>query len=722
MSLYELMKRPDAQQHKVGGFVADEAGRKSNGVTTIVHLTDEQIKSITDTLSDEQKAFADAMQHYLANECAKQGNETAMQLYGYEKYLDENYFPMSTEKNAIATRDSNVTTGAINAIKNSGFTKKITPNATNALVLKDIFTVFSDHVSEMATYHSWAAPLQDMIRFFNYNDRTVDANGFVTRNSVKNAIDYFYGKGGQEYFTKLLSSINAREKSNFVGGKLYEALTGNAKAAAVMGNLRVVIQQPTAFMRAGEMIQYKYLKDGLEFKYAKEAAELRDRTSDVFWLKNQGNIDGYITQGMVSTITGIQTFKESVNEKAGWLAGKADEVTWAAMYRAVYAEQVDKLGKKKVGTKEFEDAVNERFAEIMLRTQVYDGTITRSQFMRSPEMANKMASAFMAEPVKTYNIVLWHMIDLMQASNETAKKKAIKGLAWAAYVLTLTNAANAVAQSIWDAFRNAGDPDSEDENFLQRFLDALGFGAPEDEDDDTFWDAVKRFIGGNFVDNMDLLSNIPLVADYWESVKNGIAEAFMGESSYSSDSDLSMAGITHFFKAIKAFVNPSDTMTNYGKFAAAARAFSDLTGYPVYAIQRDAVAIYNTMIGKTFENAPLLQKNTKYSAKQQAKLDVYTEAMNSGDFKQAIEDAYNAGNSYESIRNSIKDKCKDEYLALKESNPSEATQMKNRLAQMYVYLANKTGTYKDKTDAEKLKKYTENIEKWGESEEDETEE
>ena len=337
-------------------------------------------------------------------------------------------------------------------------------------------------------------------------------------------------------------------------------------------------------------------------------------------------------------------------------------------------------------------------------------------------MANKMASAFMAEPVKTYNIVLWHMIDLMQASNETAKKKAIKGLAWAAYVLTLTNAANAVAQSIWDAFRNAGDPDSEDENFLQRFLDALGFGAPEDEDDDTFWDAVKRFIGGNFVDNMDLLSNIPLVADYWESVKNGIAEAFMGESSYSSDSDLSMAGITHFFKAIKAFVNPSDTMTNYGKFAAAARAFSDLTGYPVYAIQRDAVAIYNTMIGKTFENAPLLQKNTKYSAKQQAKLDVYTEAMNSGDFKQAIEDAYNAGNSYESIRNSIKDKCKDEYLALKESNPSEATQMKNRLAQMYVYLANKTGTYKDKTDAEKLKKYTENIEKWGESEEDETEE
>lgn len=722
MSLYELMKRPDAQQHKAGGFIADETGRKSNGQKTIVHLTDEQIRTITDTLSEEQKKLADAMQWYLANECAKQGNETAMQLYGYEKYLDEHYFPMTTDSNTIATRDSNVTTGAINAIKNSGFTKKITPNANNALVLKDIFTVYADHVSQMATYHAWAAPLQDMIRFFNYHDQTTDENGFISRDSVKNAIDYFYGASGQEYFVKLLSSINAKEKSNFVGGKFYEALTGNAKAAAVMGNLRVVIQQPTAFMRAGEMISYKYLKDGLEFKYAKEAAELRDRTSDVFWLKNQGNIDGYITQGMVSTITGVQTFKEKVNEKAGWAAGKADEVTWAAMYRAVYAEQVDKLGKNKIGTKVFEDAVNDRYSEIMLRTQVYDGTITRSQFMRSTEMANKMASAFMAEPVKTYNIVLWHMMDLMQASTGEAKKKAMKGLVRAGWVLTLTNAANAVAQSFWDAFRNAGSADDEDKDFLQRFLDALGLGEPEGEDEDTIWDAIKRFAGGNFVDNMDLLSNIPLVADYWDAVKSGISTSLLGESSYTSDSDLSMSGVSNFFKAVKAVVNPSDKMTAYGQFAAVARAFSDLTGLPVYAVQRDAVAIYNTLIGKTMEGAPLLQKTTKYSESQQAKLDVYSEALEGGDYKQAIEDAYNAGNSYESIRNSISKQCKEQYLELKKTSPSEATQMKNRLAQMYVYLAGKTGTYKDKTDAEKLKIYTKNIEKWSESEEEDAEE
>ena len=721
MSLYELMKRPDAQQHKIGGFMVDETGRKTDGRHKVVHLTDEQITSITDTLSEEQKRIADAMQYYMAHQCAEQGNETAMQLYGYEKYLDEHYFPMATDKNTIATKDSNVTTGAVNAIKNSDFTKKITPNANNPLILKDIFTVFSDHVSDMATYHSWAAPLQDILRFYNYNEKTnVDKGGqtFVERRSTKDAFDYFYGKSGQQYMTKLLSSINQMEKSNLVGGKFMERMTGNAKTAAVMGNIRVVVQQPTAFFRAGEMISYKYLNDGLTGKYVKEAAELRDRTSDVFWLKNQGNIDGYITQGMVSTITGVQTFKERINEWAGKLASKADEITWAAMYRAVYSEQVDKLGKNKVGTEEFENAVNDRFSEIMLRTQVYDGTITRSQFMRSTDWYNKIASAFMAEPTKTYNILLRHLIDLSQADSKTAVATAKKGIVKAAYVLTLTNFANAVAQSLMDAVRNAGDADDDDKNFWERFLEAFGFEALVDDEDDTLLTAAEKFMSGNFMDNMDMLSNIPLVADTWDAVKSGF-KSLSGGSTYSSDSDLSMSGINNFFKAAKAIINPSEKMTTYGRFAAVARGFSDMTGIPLYAVQRDVVATYNT-IAKDIMNLPVLQKTSKYTKAQQAKqdvyegviTDVYENAVNSGDYKEAIENAVEQGSSYKSIKQSLKSNTQDIYVRLLKTDPSEATKMKNRLAQMYSYLDEKTDVRTDKSEAEKLEYHKGEIDKW----------
>lgn len=716
MSLYELSKRPDAQQHKVGGFVADEASRKTvSGQRLPVQLTDAQIKAITDTLTPQQKQMADAMQYYLAHQCAEQGNETCMQLYGYEKFVDEHYFPMTTDKNTIATRDSNVTQGAINAIKNSGFTKDITPNASNPLVLRDIFVVYSEHVAQMATYHAWAAPIQDLIRFFNYSEKTdvkVDGQTFTGRNSVKDAIDFYYGKKGQEYFIKLLSSINDREKSSFVGGDLYDMLTGHAKTAATLGNGRVIAQQPTAIFRAGEMISYEYLTAGIVGKYRKEAAELRDRTSDVFWLKNQGNIDGYITQSLVSTITGVKTTREKILDFVGKPASKADEVTWAAMYRAVYAEQVDKLGKEKIGTKEFEDAVNDRFSEIVLRTQVYDGVITRSQFMRSPDTKNRMMSAFMAEPVKTYNMILRDMIDISQAEDERQVKKAKAHLVKVtAPVLLITYVANAVAQSIMDAVRSAGDPDDEDKNFLRRFMDAMGFGNWLDEDA-SFSDKLEEFLNGNLVDNMDLLSNIPMIAQYWDATKEGV-KSVLGESTYSSDSDLSMSGVKNFFKAVKAIVNPSEKMTAYGKVAALTRAFSDLSGYPLYAAQRDVVAIYNTLLGRTFEQLPVLQKTTKYTPKRQAKLDVYKAALESGgDYKKAVEDAVAQGNDYKAISSGISDTYKDTYLELKESNPNEAIKMKNRLVTLYVYLSDKAGTNKDKTTSEKTKYYSDNIDKW----------
>lgn len=716
MSLYELSKRPDAQQHKIGGFVADEASRKTvSGQRLPVQLTDAQIKAITDTLTPQQKQMADAMQYYLAHQCAEQGNETCMQLYGYEKFVDEHYFPMTTDKNTIATRDSNVTQGAINAIKNSGFTKDITPSASNPLVLRDIFAVYSDHVAQMATYHAWAAPIQDIIRFFNYSEKTdvkVDGQTFTGRNSVKDAIDFFYGKSGQEYFVKLLSSINDREKSSFVGGDFYDLMTGHAKTAAVMGNLRVIIQQPTAIFRAGEMISYKYLNEGMAGKYRKEAAELRDRTSDVFWLKNQGNIDGYITQSLVSTITGVKTTREKINDFAGNPASKADEITWAAMYRAVYAEQVDKLGKEKIGTKEFEDAVNDRFSEIVLRTQVYDGIITRSQFMRSPDKWNRAMSAFMAEPVKTYNMILRDMIDISQATDERQVKKAVAHLVRiTAPVLLITNAVNAVAQSFVDALRSEGDPDDEDKDFLRLFMDALGFGNWLDEDA-SFNDKAWEFLSGNLVDGMDLLSNIPMVAQYWDATKEGV-KSVLGESTYSSDSDLSMSGVKNFFKAVKAIVNPSEKMTTYGKVAALTRAFSDLSGYPLYAAQRDVVAIYNTVASQIFKQLPVLQKTTKYTPKRQAKLDVYTAALESGgDYKKAVEDAVAQGNDYKAISSGISDTYKDTYLALKETNPNEAIKMKNRLVTLYVYLSDKAGTNKDKTTSEKTKYYSDNIDKW----------
>lgn len=717
MSLYELTKRQDAMSHKEGGFKAGEQNGKTNPDSRTAFLTDREIQKIVDAIPPEAKKVADYLQEFMANNCAAWGNETSMKTFGYEKFRDKNYFPMQVDKNTVATRTSDTVGSLSNAIRNMGMAKPVTKNASNALILNDIFDVFSKHVSDMATYSSWTAPITDLIRFYNYKEKgSIGKDGmrFTEQDTVKDAISKVLGQGGQQYFTKLLASINQREQSSFIGGGIIETLTGAAKKAAVMGNARVVFQQPTAIFRAGKMIDYKYLAEGMIGKYAKQAAELQDRTSQVSWIKNQGNIDGYITQSVKSQITGVQSIGEKISDWTGWAAGKADEVAWRAMYRAVYAEQADLLGKDKIGTKEFEDAVNRRFDSLMLRTQVYDGTITRSQFMRSTDWMNKVQSAFMAEPVKTYNIVLRDAIDYIQSKKGSPERaEARKQIVKSAYVLFITNAVNAAAQSVWDAIRSAGSPDDEDKDFWERFLSSFGIDTDEDA---KLEDRIYTALTGNLVSNMDMLNNIPIIADFWDITKKGFDKLVLGKSSYASSDDLTFSGINHLIDAASAIVKPGEKQTAYGAAAKIMRAVSDLTGIPIYALQRDAVAIYNVIAKDvTGGKLPVLQQRTKNTPQTQAKLDVYETIQSSTDLdtvKTAIEEAVEKGSGYDAISDGMKSAMADDLKTLSRTNPGAAARQINRLAEIKAYLSDKQGTRKKQTHAKKVEEYRKDIQKW----------
>lgn len=717
MTIYELLKRPDAREHLLyGGFKVGAIGNKTNTQSRVVHLTEEQYYDlINEALTDKDKAVADGMQRFMAVNCSAWGNETSVALYGYDKFLDEKYWPMTVDKTSVDTRTGEMMGGVANTIKNMGMTKATVSGANNALVINGALDVYAKHISDMAVYSSWAAPMQDMVRFFNYKEVAETEEGFVERRSTKEAIERMFGTGGTDYFKKLVASIQGSEQSSYEDPGFVTRMTSAAKKAAVLGNIRVMVQQPTAIFRAAKMIDNKYLIMGSAYKMAQEAAELRDRTSATFWLKNQGNIDGQITQSFKSQVTGVQGFNDWFSEWTGKPAGFADKITWAAMYRAVYAEQVDKLGKDKIGTKEFEDAVNSRFDHIMLRTQVYDGTITRSQFMRSTDKMNQLQSAFMAEPVKTYNVILRDVIDWQQSKKGSQERKdATIALAKSTRVLLVTAAANAFMQSVWDAFRNAGDPDEEDE----------------------FWARVKAALlgwDGNLVDNIEPWNNIPVIGDYTETAIAGVQQIVSGKSQWTSSSDLSTSGISHLIDAGTAMVKywramtdpearDSNTQTAYGVLAKVIRAASDIFGIPAYAIQRDTVAIYNVLArntlpfisGGAIDDLPLLYKS-KTSDKAQTKSDAYETIRTSTDLdevKAAIDEAASHSNSYKSINSDMKEKLKDDLVAAYNRSPSEATQMINRIAEVKAYCSDKEGTLADKSHSKKVEYYKKQVKEW----------
>ena len=75
------------------------------------------------------KKVADALQQFMGNQVASWGNEVSMELYGYEKFTAEDYFPIMSDGTRIHRHEQDKM--GESTIKNLGFTKKTNEYANN---------------------------------------------------------------------------------------------------------------------------------------------------------------------------------------------------------------------------------------------------------------------------------------------------------------------------------------------------------------------------------------------------------------------------------------------------------------------------------------------------------------------------------------------------------------------------------------------------------------
>ena len=124
MSLYELMKRPQAVGHIledgqgiIPSNVLVEANKKLFGkikvkgtkridATQASHVTINDIMNICSSLTEDQMKIADGIQRFFNTVCSDWGNEVSMQRFGYKAFGEENYFPIQSDKNNLAVDDA----------------------------------------------------------------------------------------------------------------------------------------------------------------------------------------------------------------------------------------------------------------------------------------------------------------------------------------------------------------------------------------------------------------------------------------------------------------------------------------------------------------------------------------------------------------------------------------------------------------------------------------
>ena len=513
MNLYNLAKRGEqAMNHlMVGGIVQPEIKRDGKlkaiprGTENIL-LTLEDVRAITSVLTPEQIKVADGLQKLASTKLAEWGNEASMAVYGYRKFMETHYWPIKTAKDATA---SSVEKGPDIAreIKNMGSAKALTPNASNALDIGGVYDVFAQNASDMIKYATLLAPMEDINRLYNYRYR--DSMGNLTGKNVRQVLSGVYGDAAQSYWRNLMRDVqNGMVKNASATTRAVERIVGNTKGAAVGANLRVVIQQPTAYFRAAVVLDPENMAKGLGNGVTKgNGWDKARKWAPIAGIKDTSGFDQGSRYTIAREVYGTDGgFMEWLSDKSMSLAGKADAMTWGKIWNAC-EWQVAADTNLEVGSDAYYQQVAEVFTDVIDQTQVVDGIMQRTQIMRDSDALTRQATSFMGEPLKSLNILMRSYDAWVYETNPQKRSKALKQLKRAVGALLVTDVVNALAQSIVDGLRD----DDKDKKYWERVLEAFTGITGEEK---NFSEAVKNItLQGNVKGNITLVGRIPYAKD-----------------------------------------------------------------------------------------------------------------------------------------------------------------------------------------------------------------
>ncbi len=523
MSMYVLWYRPQARQHmETGGVFFLNRNGEPQGKPVVI--TQSIFNDLAKNLTKDDIRIANGIRNFLSTECAEWGNEASMEMYGYKKFNDPNYFPINVHGDTLAYNvgkapDSNV-------LERKGFTKKVDPNSIKPIDIRDIFDVADKHVEDMTMYAGYAPINSTTLRIYN-------APG------VKSAIREQYGNNAVRYMEGFLDKANGlANENNTASPKLYywNKLANAGKKAAVAFNISTAAKQPLSYFRAGIELDTKYLvnawSDVLPKKKYDALLQEMNENSGIAKIKSLGYSDvgmGHDTRSQYSdqTFKGAykkgEYIKNKFEDASMYLAGKADERTWVRIWDACKMKVEAENGK--LTHQELMSLTTAKFNQVIGRTQVVDSLMDTAPIAYDPKF--KAFFPFSNEPIKT-------MATLYYTWNDMKKGKGKEGFTKAVSSIVLTNLIlEPLVSSMMGVWR-----DKEDEDpltYIEKVIEhwtGLGIG----EDSETSFTSIitSEMVDGVFVD--PILSGLfeiftDIIQGYSGDVMNSSGLYDLGESS-----------------------------------------------------------------------------------------------------------------------------------------------------------------------------------------------
>ena len=584
MSFYCLNRRPQARTHiygdgiRIATYEKDKYSYQDEGHT----INEDDARNIIGALTERQIEVAEALQKFMSEECAEWGNYVTLKRFATEVFGEAFYFPINSDGRYLAeTGEESPANASLYALLNMGFTKELKENASNRIVLYNIFDVFANHTASMTQYRSFALPILDALKWFNY--KTDDA-------SVRDALASAFGmpaesrpgSGNKGYAEQFVLNLLKAYNGTAGRGDVYDSAAIRGlhlyNRAQVAYNFRVIIQQPMSITRAAMILSPKKIMSGLK-KSATQMnalAEEMEKYSGIAAWKSLGFYDTNISRGLTALIKQESDWMENITDVGMWGAEKADRFTWAAIWSA--AKDTVKRSDY-TSEAEYFEAVTTLFEEVIYKTQVVDSILTKAEFLRAQSFGARMLGSFQSEPSATISLLVdagaKYSDDIaagMSRSEAWTKNRDKIGKALTVYIVGQTILA--AVQGVADAERD----DDDYQTFIEKWLEAFK---------------------GNVVDELMPFGKIPILSEFYDLTKDALSK--LGFDTYGNPvSSGWMQYAQYLSKSLEIFADLSKGETKYtwyGGLYNLLRGVSGLTGVPIATASREVIALWNTVVG-----------------------------------------------------------------------------------------------------------------------------
>jgi hypothetical protein len=562
-----------------------------NTTKKAVGVTSAKIQAMEDAMSPEEKKVLRAFKKLFHEYTGSVINETSMELYGFKKANEKNYYPISVDENYIATDITGLKMDK--TLEGAGFLKERV-QSTKPLVLESIIDTAQRSLKITSEFGGLAIPIRNFNKVYNgstwkvtdVDSEDVSAKSVLVQDdTVHKAMQDVWGRMASNYIDNLISDLqNARTGESTV----FDMLRGNFAGSVLTGNWSVIMKQaasyPTAVATLGWEPVMKALakggKHGLPISSADR--ELIAKYTPLLWYRNKGNS----TQEMadIDNLNSLTNRMPVVKEVKNMI----QKVDVATVGRIWYASQyyVDANYKSlKKGTDAYYRQVAEVFNRCVEDTQPNYTVMQRPDYLRDPSKIKKVMFMFMTQRMQNGGI-LYDAACNLHAKNQNGtkeqKKQARKEFAWAVSSQLVSAAVLSTMTFLARGLLHKVNPYRDDENELttESVMSEWMNG--------VLGSLSGSFIGGNELYNLvysaitkekyygievSLFSEISSLCESIVKMGNGVIDAF-------SDSD-------------EEAENGKDAIKN--AFFDAAGGVAKMCGIPVDNVKNVAVGIWKNV-------------------------------------------------------------------------------------------------------------------------------